>query len=48
MEKEGQDWFATPKGNRFGALQKEGKLGKFILWPEEIIVQLGLMEEAKN
>ncbi|MCM8568905.1 phospholipase D-like domain-containing protein [Gramella jeungdoensis] len=44
MEKEGNDWYATPKGNRFGALQKEGKFGKFILWPEEIIVQLGLME----
>jgi hypothetical protein len=44
MEKEGNDWFATSKGNRFGALQKEGKFGKFILWPEEIIVQLGLME----
>lgn len=44
MEKNGNDWFATKKGNRFGAVQKEGKFGKFIVWPEEIIVQLGLLE----
>lgn len=44
MEKKENDWFATKKGGRFGGVQKEGKFGKFIVWPEEIIVQLGLLE----
>lgn len=44
MEKKENDWFATKKGDRFGGVQKEGKFGKFIVWPEEIIVQLGLLE----
>lgn len=47
MEKEDNDWFATTKGNRFGAQQREGKFGKFILWPEEIIIQLGMLELEK-
>lgn len=47
MEKKENDWFATKKGGRFGGVQKEGKFGKFIIWPEEIIVQLGLLE-TKN
>lgn len=47
MEKKENDWFATKKGNRFGGVQKEGKFGKFIVWPEEIIVQLGLMDTKK-
>lgn len=47
MEKKENDWFATKKGGRFGGVQKEGKFGKFIVWPEEIIVQLGLLETKK-
>ena len=39
---EGNDWYATKKGDKFGALQKEGRYGKFILWPEEIIEQFEL------
>ena len=37
MKKDGNDWFATSKGKKMGAIQKEGKYGKFLLWPEEII-----------
>ena len=44
MNKEDNDWFATKKGDRYGAVQKEGKFGKFIIWPEEIIMQLDLNE----
>ena len=43
MEKEGNDWYATKKGNSYGALQKEGRYGKFILWPEEIVDLMSLV-----
>lgn len=36
MYKKGDDWYSTKKGNEFGAQQKEGAYGKFIVWPEEI------------
>ena len=36
MYKKDDDWYATKKGNEFGAKQKEGAYGKFIVWPEEI------------
>ena len=37
MYKKDDDWFYTKKGNEFGAEQKEGAYGKFVVWPEEII-----------
>lgn len=40
MYKKDEDWFATKKGNEFGAQQKEGAYGKFIVWPEEIISEI--------
>lgn len=40
MYKKDEDWFATKKGNEFGAQQKEGGYGKFIVWPEEIISEI--------
>jgi len=43
MYKKEDDWFATKKGNEFGAKQKEGAYGKFIVWPEEIIERLELL-----
>lgn len=36
MYKKDDDWFYTKLGNEFGAEQKEGAYGKFIVWPEEI------------
>jgi len=36
MYKKDDDWFATKKGNQFGAKQLEGAYGKFIKWPEEL------------
>tara|TARA_B110000879_G_C11102679_1_gene483840 strand:+ start:85 stop:1281 length:1197 start_codon:yes stop_codon:yes gene_type:complete len=40
MEKKGNDWYATRKGEKYGGIQKEGQYGKFIVWPEEIINEL--------
>ncbi|MBZ9730391.1 phospholipase D family protein [Salegentibacter sp. JZCK2] len=37
MYKKEDDWHSTEKGNKFGAEQKEGAYGKFIVWPEEIV-----------
>ncbi|SHG68417.1 PLD-like domain-containing protein [Salegentibacter echinorum] len=36
MYKKEDDWYSTEKGNKLGAIQKEGAYGKFIIWPEEI------------
>lgn len=40
MYKNEDDWFATIKGNEFGAKQKEGAYGKFIVWPQDIITEI--------
>ncbi len=40
MEKNENDWYATKKGEKLGAIQKEGQYGKFIIWPENIIAKL--------
>jgi len=40
MEKKGNDWYDTRKGEKYGGIQKEGQYGKFIVWPEEIINEL--------
>jgi phage antirepressor YoqD-like protein len=40
MYKKDDDWFATKKGNEVGATQKSGSYGKFIVWPEEITVEV--------
>lgn len=37
MYKKEQDWFTTKKGLEYGAIQKEGQYGKFIVWPEQIL-----------
>ena len=37
MYKKEDDWHSTEKGNNYGAEQKEGAYGKFIVWPEEIV-----------
>jgi hypothetical protein len=43
MYKKEQDWFATKKGVEYGAIQKEGQYGKFIIWPERILEILELV-----
>lgn len=43
MEKRGNDWYLTQKGNGYGGVQKEGQYGKFIVWPEQIIEKLELV-----
>jgi hypothetical protein len=43
MEKKGNDWHLTLKGNSFGGVQKEGQYGKFIVWPEQIIEKIELV-----
>ena len=43
MEKIGNDWCLTQKGNGYGGVQKEGQYGKFIVWPEQIIEKLELV-----
>jgi hypothetical protein len=43
MYKKEQDWFATKKGVGYGAIQKEGQYGKFIVWPEQILDILELV-----
>jgi len=40
MDKNGDDWHTSKKGEKFGGIQKEGKYGKFIVWPEDIMVEL--------
>jgi len=40
MYKKDDDWFATKKGNELGAKQREGAYGKFIIWPEDILVDI--------
>jgi hypothetical protein len=40
MYKKNSDWHATQRGESFGANQKEGQYGKFIIWPEEIVKEL--------
>ena len=42
MEKKGNDWYATSKGEKHGAVQREGQYGKFILWPEAILEEIQL------
>ena len=42
MKKKGNDWYATNKGQNYGAQQREGQYGKFIVWPEEIIEKIEL------
>lgn len=37
MEKRGNDWLITRKGEKLGGLEKEGQYGKFVIWPEEIV-----------
>lgn len=42
MEKIDNDWHSTTKGKNHGAIQKEGQFGKFLIWPEEIMTEIGL------
>ena len=42
MKKKGNDWYATNKGQNYGAQQREEQYGKFIVWPEEIIEKIEL------
>ena len=42
MEKKDNDWYATKKGEKYGAIQKDGQYGKFIVWPEQILDKLEL------
>lgn len=42
MYKKDNDWIPTAKGMKYGAIQKEGQFGKFIIWPEEIINEFGI------
>lgn len=40
MYKKDEDWFATLKGKERGCSEKEGQYGKFVIWPEELIVEI--------
>lgn len=42
MEKKGNDWFATHKGEKLGAIQREGEYGKYLVWPESILLEIKL------
>ncbi|WP_150452318.1 phospholipase D-like domain-containing protein [Arenibacter lacus] len=42
MEKKGNDWFATKKGEKLGAQVREGQYGKFVVWPEQILEEIQL------
>jgi hypothetical protein len=42
MEKNGNDWYATQKGEKLGAIQREGQYGKFLMWPESILSEIKL------
>ncbi len=37
MYKKDDDWISTKKGKEFGALEKSGQYGKFIIWSDEIL-----------
>lgn len=43
MYKKEQDWVPTKKGEKKGAIQKEGQYGKYIVWPENILKELDLI-----
>jgi len=40
MYKKDDDWFATKKGKEFGGIEKEGQYGQFVIWPEEIKLEI--------
>lgn len=42
MEKKGNDWYATQKGEKLGAVQREGEYGKFLVWPDNILSEIKL------
>ena len=37
MEKKGNDWLVTKKGQNLGGKQRDGQYGKFVVWPEDIV-----------
>jgi phosphatidylserine/phosphatidylglycerophosphate/cardiolipin synthase-like enzyme len=40
MYKKNDDWFATKKGKEFGGIEKEGQYGQFVIWPQEIKMEI--------
>jgi len=40
MFKKDDDWFVTKKGKELGGKEKEGQYGKFVIWPEEIAMEI--------
>jgi len=40
MYKKEDDWYATKKGKELGGKEKEGQYGKFVIWPEEIALEI--------
>lgn len=42
MEKQDTNWILTKKGEKFGGNLKTGSYGDFIIWPEEILIELGI------
>lgn len=42
MEKKGNDWCATQKGEKLGAVQRDGEYGKFLVWPGTILSEIKL------
>ena len=43
MEKIDVNWVLTSKGKKFGRELKTGSYGDFIIWPEEILNELGIL-----
>jgi hypothetical protein len=42
MEKRGNDWYPTQKGEKLGAVQRDGEYGKYLVWPENILLEIKL------
>jgi phosphatidylserine/phosphatidylglycerophosphate/cardiolipin synthase-like enzyme len=40
MYKKEDDWISTKKGKEAGGVSKEGQYGKFVVWPEEIALEI--------
>lgn len=36
MYKKGDDWITTKRGKESGGVEKSGRYGQFIIWPEDI------------
>lgn len=40
MYRKDEDWFATKKGKELGCAEKQGKYGRFVVWPEDLAFKI--------